>query len=448
MNTDIVAAVSRYGRLWEHLPAAFDSLLPGLKFSADASKILTFLATPDMPAPDVLPTCPGDQVLLADMNTFQNAIDWRAFRVRPEHRHHVVSEASDDSLVALTTETWSGLFLLNYVLLRSIQPTRRAAVVVAMRDEGVRVLEWVAHYLALGFDGIIIYSNDNNDRSDVLLEALAEVGVVTFVRNLTRAGVFPQVKAVEHALRKLPELRDYEWVFFADADELLMLPGTDGFRLPAKLDELDKRYPFDPPSAICLSWKWYLPGDAVLHKPGLLIERFQHSISHNSFKPIVRLRDALSMVKLHFPLCTPHSFFVDSKLDVLPQSLTPDQEGMWGYIPPQYSGGQVNHYWAKSWEEYSIKKDRGSVADNRLYDQFFDWNVPASAENYDPPPSTMIARVRAGIEALRDMPGVREAEAEMLRGHANMLARFGGQQGLAELHARVLAERESKAAST
>ena len=38
-----------------------------------------------------------------------------------------------------------------------------------MRDEGLVILEWVAHYRALGFDTIVVYTNDNTDGSDDLL---------------------------------------------------------------------------------------------------------------------------------------------------------------------------------------------------------------------------------------------------------------------------------------
>ena len=65
-------------------------------------------------------------------------------------------------------------------------PRKRAAVVTSIRNEGVALLEWVAHYRVLGFDTIFIYTNDNTDGSIALLERLAEHGIIRLRWNETR----------------------------------------------------------------------------------------------------------------------------------------------------------------------------------------------------------------------------------------------------------------------
>jgi hypothetical protein len=61
---------------------------------------------------------------------------------------------------------------LNVLMLGRIVPGRRVAVVGTMRDDGIYTLEWIAHYRALGFEHLVIYTNDNADGSEVLLRHL------------------------------------------------------------------------------------------------------------------------------------------------------------------------------------------------------------------------------------------------------------------------------------
>ena len=42
----------------------------------------------------------------------------------------------------------------------------------AMKDEGPDVLEWVCYQRAVGFDEVLVYTNDCTDGSDDLLDAL------------------------------------------------------------------------------------------------------------------------------------------------------------------------------------------------------------------------------------------------------------------------------------
>ena len=52
--------------------------------------------------------------------------------------------------------SWSAGQFLAQLCLRTIKPTRRAAVVTMVRDEGLALLEFVAHYRALGFEAIYV----------------------------------------------------------------------------------------------------------------------------------------------------------------------------------------------------------------------------------------------------------------------------------------------------
>ncbi|MCU4161321.1 glycosyltransferase family 2 protein [Acidiphilium sp. AL] len=112
--------------------------------------------------------------------------------------------------------------IVNSFARRAIKPRRSACVVATARNEGIYLVEWIAYHRAIGFEHIFIYSNDNDDGSDKLLEALARNGVITWVRNEVGTGTRAQIKAYTHALSVMPDILDYRWALFIDLDEFFV----------------------------------------------------------------------------------------------------------------------------------------------------------------------------------------------------------------------------------
>jgi hypothetical protein len=90
--------------------------------------------------------------------------------------------------------------------------TGEKVLVACMRDEALFVIEWVAHHLVIGFDRIVVYTNDCHDGTDKLLKALSKHGPY-------EAGTIQ--KQALHEAMKLPQVSDAEWVMHIDADEYL-----------------------------------------------------------------------------------------------------------------------------------------------------------------------------------------------------------------------------------
>jgi len=73
-----------------------------------------------------------------------------------------------------------------------------------VKDERPYMLEWVAWYRLLGFDRILIYSNDCSDGTDRLLDAMQAEGLVEHRPWPSRPGHAPQQSAYADALRDCP----------------------------------------------------------------------------------------------------------------------------------------------------------------------------------------------------------------------------------------------------
>jgi len=108
---------------------------------------------------------------------------------------------------------------------RIVAPRKTIAVLATARNEGLYLLEWIAYHRSIGVEAFFIYSNDNNDGSDALLAALAEAGVICWVKSELDVGHAAQPKAYGHALGVLPHILDYRWTLIIDLDEFFVFDG-------------------------------------------------------------------------------------------------------------------------------------------------------------------------------------------------------------------------------
>lgn len=117
-------------------------------------------------------------------------------------------------------------------------------IVTMMKDEAPCLLHWIAHHRLVGFDRIVVFTNDCSDGTDALLDRLHAMGEVIHHRNKVPPGAKPQPLALRRA-DKLPEVTGSDWIIALDVDEYLQIkvggghlddlfataPEADGFAL-------------------------------------------------------------------------------------------------------------------------------------------------------------------------------------------------------------------------
>ncbi|QHI95145.1 glycosyltransferase family 92 protein [Aristophania vespae] len=106
---------------------------------------------------------------------------------------------------------------------RAIKPRRKICILTTQRNEGIYLLEWIAYHRALGIEHFFIYSNNNADKSDLILEELSKKGIITWIKNEVDEKTSPQFKAYGHAFTTLPDILNFEWCFVLDGDEFVTL---------------------------------------------------------------------------------------------------------------------------------------------------------------------------------------------------------------------------------
>ena len=275
------------------------------------------------------------------------------------------------------------------------------------RDEGINLLEWIAHHQAIGVQRIFVYTNDNSDGSDALLEALAAHDIITLIRHTSAPGINVQRKALQHAVLCLPELRDYAWVLFVDADEFTIPAPRHDFNIRRLLDAARLAHP--EAGAILLPWQWRLWPHRFDRQPGMTLASFPHAKPHTLFKAAVRLAACVTMCQVHTPALDDGIPVLDTALAALPA------EQIWAEQPKSNAGGWIEHFWAKSFVEFSVKKLRGDALAiptgefRRDFNLFADWNSKMTLDNLHPIAPEMIGRTRAHMERLRAIPAVAAA---------------------------------------
>jgi hypothetical protein len=291
--------------------------------------------------------------------------------------------------------------------LRRIEPRHKLAVLSMASNEAPYLAEWIAHHLAIGVEKIFVYTNNNDDGTDEVLRWFAGCAPVVPIPVTVMPGVNVQQKNYRHALFLLPELRLYEWVAVLDVDEFLLPDARYGHNLRNLLAAA----PADT-ETIIFPWHWRAWPRDFARGPGLLAERFGHAGPSNHVKSVTRLRHVMSLEQVHVPEYDRPVAVRDSAFTLVAQ------EDDWTRRQQPGTGGWVEHFWGKSFEEFLIKQRRGEVLAlsakpfRRATEEFFKWAPPVRPGNAAPWPDAMLDATkeklaqfaaRPGFTALQDM---------------------------------------------
>lgn len=266
------------------------------------------------------------------------------------------------------------------------------------------MLEWVAHHLVLGFDQIIVASNDCSDGTDRLLAALAEAGFIQHVENEVKAGEIPQ-HAGYAKIRKRHDIDAADWLMMLDADEFLNVHLGEG-----RVADLT-RHVAPEVDVIALNGMFFSASPHLNWQAGRVCEMFQAHI------PIKHKANAalktLTRAPARFKEIHNHSLVnlkQKAALCVLwgdgTTTLTEAEVPLWKQLrnsavqAVSHRLAQYNHYGLKTWDSFSLRALRGrgavaaTTADNARHtkDYYDERNLVAGQD-------ASIARYGAEVEA-------------------------------------------------
>ena len=151
-----------------------------------------------------------------------------------------------------------------------VQPRHDVAVMTVVHNDGPYIMEWVAHHRALGAAGIFIYSISGEDNSETLLEALADEGLITWIKCENGADVSARWKANTHFLSCLPQSLDYRWSLIIDIEEFVVL----NLERYQSLADFARQREEQGATVVALSRLIFIPGGQASWSRRPLAERF------------------------------------------------------------------------------------------------------------------------------------------------------------------------------
>ncbi|MBO9400986.1 glycosyltransferase family 2 protein [Shimia sp. R9_3] len=178
----------------------------------------------------------------------------------------------------------------------------RILSVTSVRNEAPYLLEWIAHHKAAGVTDFLIFSNDCDDGTDALLEALDAAGIITHVDHKPTSGKSIQWQALKQAW-KHPLRKAADWILVTDVDEFLNIhvPGHRISDLLAKLDEAT--------DAVVLPWRLFGNNDKVAIEDSPVTAQFtraipaeaQYPVAASLFKTLFRAKGPFNQLGVHRP---------------------------------------------------------------------------------------------------------------------------------------------------
>jgi len=233
-------------------------------------------------------------------------------------------------------------------------------VVSTMKNEAPYILEWVAHYKVLGFDHILVCTNDCTDPTVPILKRLEALGFVkhhpTIVR---RAGIH------RSALRQANKLYDFvkeaTWLFVCDVDEFLNVHVGDGSaRALVRASGKDA-------DVVAVPWRCYGSNGVESIEDGFVTDQFRNAelpydpairpLTGKFVKSLYTNKEKFQRMGLHGPVAfEKHEPGITR---VLPGGALYTVEGKRTEHAPVWDVAQVNHYAVRSLESFLIKRARG-----------------------------------------------------------------------------------------
>lgn len=234
---------------------------------------------------------------------------------------------------------------------------QKFTLVSPMRNEGPYILEWLAWHRAIGFDNILVITNDCTDGSDLLLRHLAAKNLVLHKDHTPRKDQFALIPAFEIA-QKHPSVRDADWLMILDADEFLVVHTGDN-TIQALMQKNGGNC-----LGMAVHWKCFGDNDQALWQDIMVREAFTSCAAdndpvHANFKSIFREPNNFNSFASHAPndyqgMWGGKNRWVDSEGKTLSgiQLLGPSPRCATRISRITHRDAQVNHYVIKSQENF------------------------------------------------------------------------------------------------
>lgn len=240
-----------------------------------------------------------------------------------------------------------------------------------MKNEGPYLLEWIAYHRSIGIQEFVVFTNDCTDGSDLMLDRLDEMGIVTHLPNPAAAAgsTYFQSAAFKFAMQ-MRQVRRADYVIQTDVDEFINIKAGDG----RMTDLLQAAGPFH---VLSMSELNFTSSGRWEFEDGWLTESFRehetpepgHWQARRGVKSIIHGLDNFKQWPVHRPGVFPHTqdqlIWLDGSGEQMPEEfILQNENGI--DRRGRYDIVQIDHHPVRSAQFYFLKQSRGEVAHERL----------------------------------------------------------------------------------
>lgn len=298
----------------------------------------------------------------------------------------------------------------------------RITAVTCVKNEGPFVIEWIAYHRLIGVTDFLFYSNDCTDATDLLLDRLADHGLLTHLPNPATNRAY-QMQALR-AAKGHPLVRNADWVWIADVDEFLNIHVGD-HTIPALIQACGD------PQAISVTFQFMANSGKEGFKDQPVITQFLRSHNPDIWATDMAI-EVKTLVRQDFPTdyFGAHRPFHD---DATARPTWTDGSGR--PVPPRFrtqankrrirafpargarAFATLNHYALRSLDSYLVKNDRGDVnRENRAFDDSY-WRARNDGSYIDGSILRLEAALRDEMDQLKALEGVGALHEEAVTRH-------------------------------
>ncbi len=255
------------------------------------------------------------------------------------------------------------------------------AAALIVRDEALRLPEWLAYHYGIGITKFVVYNHQSWDDTAFVLRRLQSRYNIDIVPWPTFPSKHTQFYAYRDACFRLRPQREVEWCAFIDIDEFLL--STTGNPVQQLVDRCQHA------SAIALHWAVFGPGphvDGRVRPNGLVIEEFVRRAPlqdrvNGPVKSLVRPSAVLDVLN-------PHAFFVDGQtVDGHGHPFTFNAAQNGSANPVNVCDWRINHYATRGrwhWEQRLARGQLGNETRNQTRWEMWNRNeqIDISAQRF------------------------------------------------------------------
>lgn len=241
----------------------------------------------------------------------------------------------------------------------------KKVLISTFKNEAPFVLEFVAHHIAVGFDEIIIASNDCTDGTADILAALDQAGLIHHLPCTPVGSLSPQSFAYAE-IRANFAVDRADWLMILDADEFLNIHVGQG-RLKDLVDAQET------PELILINWACFGSGQHQrwVDEPSCcrFVHRLRTTSGEGHVKSLIRTPAKWNRLSNHHPIgwggegpvriAFAGGVWVE---DVPANTLTLGAYRDIEPTPRSFDVAQINHYATRTLDSFELRRRRGRGA--------------------------------------------------------------------------------------